>query len=179
MLTARVDSSKEWTVEDYLQLEEGLLAQLIDGQLIMSPAPNTEHQRVLRKLYDVLRDHLEGEIFFSHVDLYLNDRNVMQPDLVFVPKERADIVTFRGIEGTPDLIVEIISPSNGFYDRNIKRHKYLQIGVKEYWIIDPAHRTLEIYTPADEDTPRLHVVGEGMVNSLVSDKVNFDLSVLF
>lgn len=179
MLTATVDSSKEWTVEDYLQLEEGLLAQLIDGQLIMSPAPNTEHQRVLRKLYDVIHESLEGEIFFSPVDLYMDSRNVMQPDLVFISKERASIVTSRGIEGTPDLIVEIISPSNSFYDRNTKRHKYLQLGVQEYWIIDPANKTLEIYTPKDHDTPRLYLVNEGAVTSLVSADVGFDLKALF
>ena len=179
MLTATVDRTKEWTVEDYLQLEEGLLAQLIDGELIMSPAPNTNHQRVLRKLYDELRGFSKGEFFFSPIDLYLDDKNVMQPDLVFISEKKSNIITTRGIEGVPDLVVEIISPSNSFYDRNTKRRKYLEIGVTEYWIVDPANKTMEIYTPADEDTPRLYLANEGEVNSLVSDAVGFDLKQIF
>lgn len=178
MQIATVDRSKEWTVEDYLQLEEGLLAQLIDGQLIMSPAPSTPHQRAIRKLYDQIQT-LAGEVFFSPVDLYIDNANVLQPDLIYISQEHKDIITYRGIEGTPDLVIEVISPSNSFYDRNTKRKKYLDLGVTEYWIIDPANQTIEIYTPDDYDTPRLYLANEGQVNSLVDETVDFDLRELF
>ncbi len=178
MEVATFDRSKIWTVKDYLQLEEGLLAQLIDGQLIMSPSPTTQHQRVLRKL-TLLLDHLPGELFFSPIDLYLNENNVFQPDLIFISDQNAQIITERGIEGTPELVVEVISPSNGFIDRNTKRKKYLDLGVVEYWIVDPANETLEIYTPKDYDQPRYYLAGTGIVNSLVSNAISFDLEAIF
>jgi len=178
METATIDSSKEWTVEDYLQMEEGLLAQLIDGKLIMSPAPTTLHQRILGKLF-ILLEGLKGEVFFSPVDLYIDNKNVLQPDIVFISKERSEIITERGIEGVPNLIVEVLSPSNVFIDRNSKKRKYLDLGVSEYWIIDPAHQTLEIYSPKDYDTPRLHLVDEGQIKSEVSRDISFDLKGLF
>ena len=179
MEVATVDRSKEWTVEDYLQLEEGLLAQLIDGKLIMSPAPTTNHQRTLRNLYDVLKEFLNGEIFFSPIDLYIDSQNVLQPDLVYIDPSNQQIITKRGIEGTPDLVIEVISPSNSFVDRNTKRKKYLDLGVTEYWIVDPANQTLEIYRPEDYDTPSFHLVEEGTVTSKVDDKINFDLRSIF
>jgi len=177
MEAATIDRSKEWTVEDYLQLEEGLLAQLINGELIMSPAPTPKHQRVIRNLYDQL--DLSGEILFSPIDLYISDKNVLQPDLVYISNEREDIITDRGIEGVPDLIVEVISPSNAFIDRNTKRLKYLELGVTEYWIADPANQTLEVYTPENFDVPRLYLIKQGKIRSLVSDKIDFDLAQIF
>ena len=159
-------------------MEEGLLAQLVDGKLILSPTPTTLHQRVIGKLFILLND-LEGEIFFSPVDLYIDDHNVLQPDLVFISPERIDIITQRGIEGVPNLVVEVLSPSNVFVDRNAKRVKYLDLGVTEYWIIDPVNETLEIYTSEDYDSPRLHLIKSGQLNSLVSDSISFDLSELF
>ena len=179
MQTATVDNSKDWTVEDYLQLEEGLQAQLIDGRLIISPVPDIIHQETLGELYSLLKAQLDGEVFFSPVDLYLDQRNVLQPDLVYVSKERSGIISERGIEGVPDLVVEIISVSNGIYDRNTKRQKYLDFGVTEYWIVDPLYQTLEIYTPTDRDEPRLHLIEKGMVHSLVSSTIQFDIESLF
>lgn len=179
MEVATIDKSKQWTVDDYLQLEEGVLAQLIDGQLVMSPAPTTKHQRVSRELLLILQKQLDGEIFYSPLDLYINDKNVLQPDLVFISKANKEIITERGIEGTPDLVVEVISPSNSFIDRNTKRKKYLALGVTEYWIVDPNNATLEIYVPKDEDNPRLYVVKEGNVNSLIDPKVSFNVKEIF
>jgi len=178
MEVAIIDQSKEWTVDDYLQLEEGLLAQLIDGKLITSPAPTTVHQRVLGKLFILLKD-LKGEVFFSPVDLYIDKANVLQPDLVYVSNEKQSIITKRGIEGVPNLVIEVISLSNSFVDRNTKRKKYLALGITEYWIVDPNNETLEIYTSEDEDNPRLYLVEEGTVNSTVDPDISFDLKQLF
>lgn len=179
METAKIDQTKEWTVDDYLLLGEDLLAQLINGELIMSPAPNTNHQRVLRNLYDQLKTlNLTGELFFAPIDLYVDHSNVFQPDLVFVKEEIKSIITERGIEGVPTLIAEVVSPSNSYVDRNLKRHKYLEIGVQEYWIVDPGNKTLEIYT-SKEDKPTLYLAGEGTVTSGVLGSSIFDLKLLF
>jgi len=179
MESATIDRTKEWTVEDYLQLEEGLLAQLINGELIMSPAPSTDHQRIIREIGFILYGKLSGEVLMSPIDLYVNKANVLQPDLVYISEDRANIITDRGIEGVPDLIVEVISPSNAFIDRNTKRIKYLELGVTEYWIVDPANQTLEVYTPGNFDNPRLYLIKEGKIRSLVSEKIDFDLAQIF
>ena len=178
MQTAIIDNSKNWTVEDYLQLEEGLLAQLIDGELIMSPAPTTLHQRVLRRLYDLFNQIEQGEIFFSPIDLYLNEKNVLQPDLIFITEDNKSIITERGIEGPPEIVVEVISPSNSFVDRNSKKRKYLEFGVREYWIVDPGNKTLEVYTD-NLDKPYLYLSGEGEVHSTVLKELKFDLAQVF
>ena len=179
MEVASIDRSKEWTINDYLQLEEGLPTQLIDGKLIMSPIPTTKHQRTLKNLFLLIEKMMQGETFFSPIDLYLGGKDVFQPDLVYVSASSKDIITDRGIEGVPELIAEIISPSNSFIDRNTKKKKYLKAGIQEYWIVDPANETLEIYTPEDEDNPRLYLARDGKVTSSISKTIHFDLEELF
>lgn len=185
METARIDRTKEWTVEDYLRLEEmDTPCQLINGELIMSPSPTPYHQLVSGNLYDLFKAQAKkaGDVvFYSPVDLFVDNHNVLQPDLIYISNRNKNIVTNRGIEGIPDLVVEIISPSNIFTDRNIKKKTYQRIGVKEYWIVDPGNQTLEIYThnQADPETPFLYLAGEGKVTSTVISTLAFDLKVIF
>ena len=184
MKTLTIDNSKVWTVEDYLLLgETSTPCQLIDGDLIMSPAPTPAHQRISRKIFNLLSKFTSGldEVFYAPIDLYIDNENVLQPDLLFISKENKGIITHRGIEGVPDLVVEIISPSNIFTDRNKKKKIYQQIGVKEFWIVDPANKTLEIYSKsqADLDTPSLFLVGEGEVRSAVLPELIFNLQDIF
>lgn len=184
MKALTIDNSKIWTVEDYLLLGElSTPCQLIDGDLIMSPAPTPNHQRISRRIFNFLSKFApeSDEVFYAPIDLYIDKQNVLQPDLLFIAKENKDIITHRGIEGVPDLIVEIISPSNIFTDRNKKKKIYQQIGVKEFWIVDPANKTLEIYSKsqADLDTPSLFLVGEGEVRSAVLPELIFNLQDIF
>jgi Uma2 family endonuclease len=81
----------------------------------------------------------------------------------------------------PDLVVEIISPSNIFSDRNTKKKVYQKIGIKEYWIVDPGNKTLEIYLhdQADPEVPHLYLAGEGKVTSTVLTALEFDLQQIF
>ena len=183
MKTLTIDNSKVWTVEDYLLLgETSTPCQLIDGDLIRSPSPTPHHQLILGNLYDVLKlnaKKTDAIVFFAPMDLYIDKQNVLQPDLLFISKENNGIITHRGIEGVPDLVVEIISPSNIFTDK--KKKIYQQIGVKEFWIVDPANKTLEIYSKsqADLDTPSLFLVGEGEVRSAVLPELIFNLQDIF
>ena len=179
MLTATIDKTKEWTVDDYMQLEEGLLAQLLDGELIMSPAPTPLHQRILRRIYDILKDlDHNGEIFFSPLDVYLDMKNVLQPDLIFISAENTGIISERGLEGPPDLVVEVVSPSNSYIDRNFKKKKYLEFGVKEVWILDPGNKTLEVYSD-NVDKPELYLAVERQVSSQVIHNLSFNLKSIF
>lgn len=184
MQTAKIDRTKEWTVDDYLMLGEmNTPCQLINGELIMSPSPTTLHQRVLRRLFKLFDEcsNSEGEIFFAPIDLFIDKKNVFQPDLVYISNLNKSIISQRGIEGPPEIVVEIISPSNIFSDRNTKKKKYLTFGVKEYWIVDPANQTLEIYLndQAGPEVPYLYLAGEGKVTSTVIASLEFDLKTIF
>lgn len=185
MKSLTIDRSKEWTVDDFLKLEESNTpCELINGELVMSPAPTPFHQNVTSNLNDFLKAEARktgGLVFFAPIDLYIDRRNVFQPDLVFISSEKRNIITNRGIEGVPDLIVEIISPSNVFTDRNRKKKVYQQIGVREYWIVDPANHTLEVYKhdQLDADIPYLYLVREGEVSSSVLINLKFDLKDAF
>ncbi len=179
MQVATIDTSRSWTVKDYQKLEEGLLAQLIEGQLVTSPAPSPNHQRVLRELFKTFNSfELKGEILFSPVDVYLDHETVFQPDLIFISQSDVSRISSRGIEGAPNLVVEVLSPSNSFIDRNIKKRRFLEAGAGEYWLIDPANKTLEIYSDSIEQ-PSLYLVETGTVSSLLLPKINFELSKLF
>jgi Uma2 family endonuclease len=187
MATATIDRSKEWTVEDFLSLEEkNTFCEIINGELIMSPSPTPYHQIVLGNLYDILKSYSKNQekgstVFFAPLDLFLDDRNVFQPDLIYISEQNKNIITDRGVEGVPDLIVEIISPSNQFADRNKKKKTYQQMGVGEYWIVDPANKTLEVYYKGqlDTDTPTLYVVESGTVTSQILIGLQFGLEEIF
>lgn len=182
MNTLTIDKTKEWTVNDYLLLGEiKTPCQLINGELIMSPAPHPRHQRVLRKLFKAFdAANLHGEIFFSPIDLYINSKNVFQPDLVFLSDNNKKFLTERGIEGPPDLVVEIISPSNSYTDRNQKKNSYLQFGILEYWIVDPGNETIEIYTPEGGlDVPVFFASKEGEISSAILKGRTFNLKEIF
>jgi Uma2 family endonuclease len=183
MQTATIDRSKEWTVEEFMQLEESnLLCELINGEVFMSPAPSFTHQIVSGNLYDLLKAFARkngGVALFSPVDVILDRKNVFQPDLLYVAKENLGIISERGLNAAPDLAVEIISPSNSFKDRNQKRKLYQKFGVKEYWIIDPGNLTLEIYDFSMEDTPILYLVEEGTVTSKLLTGLCFNFKDLF
>lgn len=185
MRTATIDRTKDWTVEDYLQLGEMKTpCQLINGELIMSPSPSPQHQMISSKLNDLLKAEARktgGIVFYALMDLYLDNRNVFQPDLIYVSEKNKNIITDRGIEGVPDLVVEIISPSNVFSDRNTKLKAYLEFGITEYWIVDPGNNTLEIYLASQKnpEVPHFYLAGEGKVASTVLQSINFDLKEIF
>jgi Uma2 family endonuclease len=183
MVTATIDRSKEWTVEEFLQLEESNLpCELINGELYMSPAPSFTHQTVLSNLNDFVKSYARkhgGVSMFAPVDVFLDQKNVLQPDLLYIAKENMGIISERGLNAAPDLAVEIISPSNSFKDRNQKRKLYQKFGVKEYWIIDPGNKTLEIYDFHMEDTPVLYLAEEGIVISKLLPGLTFRFEDLF
>ena len=148
----------------------------------MSPSPNLTHQVVSGNLYDKLKAYarrMGGFAGYSPLDVYLDRKNVFQPDLLYVKKENLSILTERGINGAPDLTVEVISPSNSFKDRNQKKSLYQKFGVKEYWIIDPGNRTIEVYDFALGENPALYLAEEGIVTSTLLPGLSFSFAGLF
>jgi Uma2 family endonuclease len=135
------------TYEDYCALpDDGLRYEIIDGFLFSEPSPWLAHQRAVGNLIFILHAHVReqglGEVF-TRVDVILDQRTVVVPDIVFVARERAGIVTERAIEGAPDLIVEILSPGTIRRDRVAKRNAYARHGVRHCWLVDPVETTLE------------------------------------
>jgi Uma2 family endonuclease len=135
-------------MEAFELMPEGTLCQLINDVIIMSPAPTPDHQSVSGIIYEeisrLVKTKKLGKVFYSPIDVYLNDKNVFQPDIVFISKERSEIIDWnRGIMGAPDLVVEVLSKGSQKYDLNDKKVGYETSGVKEYWVVDPKTKWCE------------------------------------
>jgi Uma2 family endonuclease len=136
------------TYEDYcLFPDDGNRHEVINGLHYMSPAPSTNHQSVSKWLLHFLFATIElrglGKVFYAPVDVQLGPHDIVQPDLVVVlNKSKAGILPSR-IQGPPDLVVEILSPSTSQNDLTLKRRLYEQSGVSEYWIVDPDQRRVD------------------------------------
>ncbi len=136
------------TVADYMNTPDEVRYQLIDGELILVPSPTRKHQSVSSRLFVVLdrfvRTYRLGETYYAPFDVVFPNHEVFQPDILFVSNERGEIITEANIQGAPDLVVEILSPSSARYDRGHKQTVYAREGVREYWIVDPAAETVEV-----------------------------------
>lgn len=139
-----------WTyAEMCAELEEtNLPVELWDGEIIMSPAPKPSHQTVVARFWEALKNHVEphglGRVFLSPVDVVLSPRQVVQPDVFFIARERIGIIG-NHIAGAPDLAAEVISPGSWRRDRVDKKALYEQFSVKEYWILDPDTSSIEVF----------------------------------
>jgi Uma2 family endonuclease len=142
------------TYADYSALpDDGRRYELHEGELSVTPAPGTRHQRVKANLFVILFHHVRsrglGDLFDAPTDCIMSDITVVQPDILFVDAGHASRVSERAIEGAPTLAIEILSPSTEHIDRRRKLHLYARHGVAHYWIVDPVARTIDAYTLED------------------------------
>lgn len=139
----------KFTLVDYLNLPEYPRYELIEGDLLLTPSPNTRHQRAASNVEAALRAWVEGNalgiVFHTPLDVILTDETVVQPDVMVILNDNRHIIQER-IEGPPDLVVEILSPPTKDRDLATKRRLYARHGVKEYWIVDVDRRTVEVNT---------------------------------
>jgi len=147
-------AATKMTYEQYCLLpEDGKQYELIDGELFMTPAPKPKHQKTVGRLYEELsrfvRQNSLGEVFVAPVDVLMDRYTVLQPDVLFIGAARLSIVGEDAIEGAPDLVVEVLSPSTFYKDLRKKMTAYSQFGVQEYWIVDPETQTIELYARRD------------------------------
>ena len=138
------------TRHDYQEMPQGPpYYQVIEGDLIMSPSPNYYHQSISGRIYLILMRFLErkplGEACIAPLDVFLSEINVYQPDVIFISNQRRTIITERGIEGAPDLVVEVLSPGTARLDKGSKRKIYARTGVRELWLVDPEARLTQVY----------------------------------
>ena len=146
MVTAPLDLKR--TYADYCRTPDDERYELLDGELIVAPAPNSTHQITVMELGTLLHIFVKvrglGQVFFAPYDVVLSETNVVQPDLLFISNERSYIITAANARGAPDLVVEILSPSTAERDRTFKRALYARYGVREYWLVDPDTRTVTV-----------------------------------
>jgi Uma2 family endonuclease len=166
------------TVEDLWSLPEGVRGELIGGEVYVTPAPMLPHQTAAATLtwalVDYARRHGGGSAYAAPIDVHLPTGDVVQPDVLWVSSARSDILR-DWVYGAPDLVIEILSPSNPERDRIVKRDVYARSGVREYWIADPASRSLEVfvleggrYLPAGWFTPGTQVTSRLLPGFAVS-----------
>ncbi len=141
------------TVADYMKTPDDVRYQLIDGELILAPSPTDKHQalsvRLTVALFQFVQQHHLGEIRVAPLDVILAEHEVFQPDILFVSNDRREIITPANIQGAPDLVVEILSPSTRRNDRGHKLDVYSRYGVWEYWIVDPDAGLVEVLAAGD------------------------------
>ena len=139
----------EFTAEDYRQMPyDGKRYEVLGGELLMAPAPDRSHQDIIGNIFAILRSHVKkhrlGFVNAAPCDVYLDDINVVQPDVIFVSRERKDRAVKEGFVGAPDLLVEVYSPGTVHRDRK-KRQIYATHGVKEYWFVNGEAKTVEVF----------------------------------
>lgn len=158
-MTPAIVEKKKYTYEDYLKTPDDKRYELIEGDLLITPSPVPNHQRISRKIEFILEKFVTqnnlGEIFDAPCDVYLDDENVVQPDILFITHERRDIIGEKNIQGAPDLAIEIISENSAYRDVVQKKRLYTRFGVKEYWIVIPESEEIEVYILKD-NTYQLH-----------------------
>ena len=174
----------KFTYRDYLQLPDDKRYELVEGELLLVPSPSLCHQRILGKLWRAISSHVEenrlGEVFFAPCDVVFSEISVVQPDLLFVSKGRLGILTDASIQGPPDLVVEILSPSTGQGDLGIKRNLYAKYGVREYWIVDPHSKTIEVLSLIDAGFSTEAIVPQtGRLSSSLFPDLDLNLTEIF
>jgi Uma2 family endonuclease len=137
-----VDVPGEWTYSEYARLpDDGNHYEVLDGEVLVTPAPGTRHQRIVGRLFIAQQPYVEGhglgEIFYD-IDLLFASGHFLRPDLLFVPNAEREGITDRGMERTPGLVVEVLSPSSRSIDLVKKPRRYADFGLPEFWVADPS-----------------------------------------
>jgi Uma2 family endonuclease len=129
--------------------DDGKRYELFEGDIIVSPSPTTLHQSTVLNIAMIVgsfvRENDRGNVFIASCDVYFSDDTVVEPDLLVVARDRLSIVKDDYIEGAPDLVVEVLSPTSEERDRGYKFKLYAEQGVKEYWLADYRKRVLQIF----------------------------------
>lgn len=145
------DSRQKLTYDDFLLFpDDGQRHELIDGEHYVTPSPNIRHQRISKRLLvlmDVwLQEHSLGEVFGAPLDVRFSNIDVVEPDVLYVSNERAtELLAGQHVTGSPDLIIEIVSPTTRQRDETIKRRLYERSNVLEYWVVDPDIDVIRVY----------------------------------
>ncbi|MCC6324384.1 MAG: restriction endonuclease [Candidatus Brocadia sp.] len=148
-----ITEKKKYTYEDYLKTPDDKRYELITGELLMTPSPVPKHQSVSIELALRIKQFTTinnlGKVFCAPCDVYFDEENVVQPDILFISKNRLNSIGQKNIQGAPELIIEIISEYSVYRDMVQKKKLYARFGVKEYWIVLPDEKEIEVYILKD------------------------------
>jgi Uma2 family endonuclease len=138
------------TYDDFVHFpDDGKRHELIDGEHYVTPSPNTRHQRIVFNLTGLIWSFLQanriGQAFGSPLDVVFSDFDVVEPDLLFVSHARREVLTAQNVQGAPDLVVEVGSPSTRRRDELTKHRLYERFGVSEYWVVDPDLDLIKVF----------------------------------
>jgi len=139
------------TYQDFLLFpDDGLRHEIIDGEHYVTPSPNRRHQDLVLRLGMSIGVHVEdrperGRVFVAPFDVVFSFHDIVEPDVIFVAPDQLDILTAKNIQGTPAMVVEILSASTRKRDQQIKRTLYDRMGVREYWLVDPERNAVAVY----------------------------------
>jgi Uma2 family endonuclease len=159
---------REWTYAEFARLpDDGNRYEVIAGELYVTPAPNSLHQqigvRLVLALGGFVARHGLGVVYTAPYDVIFGEGDYVQPDVIYVRRERVnDVIRDHGAVGPPHLVVEILSGSTEQRDRGLKRERYAQYGVPEYWIIDPGAKHVEVYRLTRGDLRRVLVENDAL-----------------
>lgn len=180
-----VSEALKFTYSDYLLLpDNGKRYEILEGELLMSPSPNTKHQIVLLNLAAVLNSFVErnnlGQIFIAPYDVVLSKYDVVQPDIIFISSKNTKMIKPTHLEGAPDLVIEIISPGSAQRDRIIKRKIYALHGVKEYWLVHPEKERVQMLRLEKGELQRItELTGEDILTSPLLSGLEIQLTDIF
>ena len=159
-----VTATKKLTYLDYIETPDDVRYELIDGELVLMPSPREIHQRLLKKLtwwFMQVEEAGLGWMYSAPFDVFLSETSIFQPDLLFVSRERAHIITEDNVQGSPDLVIEILSPSDPRRDTVRKRAIYERHRVGEFWLVDPYTRNITVLTLGNHGYETAGIYGEG------------------
>lgn len=181
-----VNTNIKFTYADYRSIPESETRryELLEGALVMVPSPGERHQSISGNLEFILQGFVRvsglGRVYHAPFDVVLSNEEVVQPDILFVSKERSHIITPENIQGAPDLVIEIISPATAERDRSYKRTIYARHGIREYWLVDPENEAVEVLGLGEKGfNPVGTYKGKETLKSPLLPELAIDLSEVF
>jgi Uma2 family endonuclease len=173
MNSSQVKKNKSGKVKEHYETYDVMERyEIIDGiRYDMKPSPRLNHQILITRLSHSIEQtcHMNGLVLVAPMDVHLNDENIVQPDILYIAETSFHIVKGNQIFGSPDLLVEILSPSSGTHDKIRKKALYEKFAVKEYWIADPILKTIDQFILIDHKLQLTATYGEG--DTLLSDVI--------
>lgn len=174
----------KYTYDDYATLDDDRRYELIEGELYMVPAPNFQHQTISRDLgvvlWEFVKENNLGIVLYAPFDVVLSETDVVQPDIIFVSKGKLGLITEKNLRGAPELAIEILSTSTKERDKLVKKKLYMEYGVKEFWIVDPDKKAIEVMVLKETgfETVGIYFIDDKLISPLLKG-FRLDLKEVF
>lgn len=177
-------TKQKWSYKDYVFFDDEKRCEIIEGEIFMSPSASASHQEISRDLEFLMwlfvKAKNSGKVFNAPFDVILDENNVVQPDLLFISNKNLNLISERGVFGSPDLVVEIVSPSSGYRDKVTKKKLYEKFGVAEFLVVEPQNKSVEVFCLEGKTYELFSSAKEnGEVKSKVIDGFSVTISEIF